>query len=53
LENGCDVRLIQELLGHAKLDTTALYAHVAIDHLKAAHAAFHPALVGRRGVTQA
>jgi integrase/recombinase XerD len=52
LENGCDVRLIQELLGHAKLDTTALYAHVAIDHLKAAHAAFHPALVGRRGVTQ-
>jgi integrase/recombinase XerD len=42
LENGCDVRLIQEMLGHAKLDTTALYTHVSIRHLSAAHAAFHP-----------
>ena len=40
---GCDVRVIQELLGHAKLDTTALYTHVGVAHLKAAHAAFHPA----------
>jgi len=43
LQNGCDVRLIQEMLGHAKLDTTALYTHVGIDHLKRAHSAFHPA----------
>ena len=50
LENGCDVRVIQDLLGHSKLDTTALYTHVAIDHLKAAQAAFHPALVGRKGL---
>jgi integrase/recombinase XerD len=48
LENGCDVRVIQEILGHAKLDTTALYTHVAIGHLQAAQAAFHPALVGRK-----
>ena len=43
LENGCDVRLIQQILGHAKLDTTALYTHVSIRHLQAAHTAFHPA----------
>lgn len=43
LEGGCDVRVIQEMLGHAKLDTTALYTHVGIHHLKAAHKAHHPA----------
>ena len=43
LERGCDVRLMQEMLGHAKLDTTALYTHVGIAHLVAAHAAHHPA----------
>jgi integrase/recombinase XerD len=43
LENGCDVRLIQELLGHARLDTTALYTRVTIRHLQAAYAACHPA----------
>jgi integrase/recombinase XerD len=40
---GCDVRVIQELLGHARLDTTALYTRVGIAHLQAAHTAFHPA----------
>ena len=43
LAGGCDVRLVQEMLGHAKLDTTALYTHVTIGHLKKAHDAFHPA----------
>jgi integrase/recombinase XerD len=43
VERGCDVRLVQEMLGHAKLDTTALYTHVGIAHLVAAHAAHHPA----------
>lgn len=40
---GCDVRILQEMLGHSKLDTTALYTQVGAAQIKAAHAAFHPA----------
>lgn len=43
LENGADVRVIQELLGHEHLSTTALCTHVAVGHLKRIHAATHPA----------
>jgi len=34
LENGADIRLIQQILGHASLDTTSIYTEVAITHLK-------------------
>jgi len=43
LENGCDLRLIQGMLGHAGMEMTARYAHVSIKQLCAAHGAFHPA----------
>ena len=43
LENGCDVRYVQEMLGHSKLETTAVYTHVSIRMLKAMHAKYHPA----------
>lgn len=43
LEGGCDVRLIQAMLGHQKLETTAQYTQVSIRQLQAAHAAHHPA----------
>ena len=35
LEEKTDIRLIQVLLGHAKVDTTALYAHVATNTIRA------------------
>ncbi len=43
LENGADIRFIQEMLGHAKLDTTQGYTRVSITKLKQIHNATHPA----------
>ncbi|MGI9115827.1 MAG: tyrosine-type recombinase/integrase [Chthoniobacterales bacterium] len=43
LENGCDVRYVQEMLGHSKMETTAIYTHVSIKALKEAHSRHHPA----------
>ena len=42
LEGGADIRYIQEMLGHAKLDTTQIYTQVSIRKLKEIHAATHP-----------
>ncbi len=43
LENGADLRFLQELLGHSKVTSTEIYTHVAISKLKAVHDATHPA----------
>jgi len=43
LENGADIRFIQQLLGHEKLDTTAIYTEVSIKQLQEVHARCHPA----------
>ncbi len=43
LEGGADVRYVQEMLGHAKLETTQLYTRVSIEKLKQIHQATHPA----------
>jgi integrase/recombinase XerD len=43
LENGADVRYPQEILGHARLDTTQIYTKVSIEILKEIHTATHPA----------
>jgi len=53
LEGGADVRLIQEILGHADMSTTAIYTRVSIRHLKRVHDATHPAARDNSGVVVA
>jgi integrase/recombinase XerD len=43
LEGGADIRMIQQLLGHARLDTTQIYTHVGIQALREVHRRTHPA----------
>ncbi|NUQ49887.1 MAG: tyrosine recombinase XerD [Phycisphaerae bacterium] len=42
LEGGADLRVVQELLGHASIATTEIYTHVQTRRLKEVHARFHP-----------
>ena len=42
LENGADIRLIQDMLGHEDIATTDRYTHISQAHLKAAFKDFHP-----------
>ena len=47
LENGADIRFIQQMLGHASVSTTEIYTHISIRQLKQIHTATHPAKFNR------
>jgi integrase/recombinase XerD len=53
LERGADIRFVQEMLGHAHLQTTQIYTRVAIKKLKEIHSATHPSAKLERSIAVA
>ena len=48
LENGADIRFVQQMLGHADLSSTQIYTHVSVSKLQEVHEKTHPAKLRRK-----
>jgi integrase/recombinase XerD len=51
LENGADIRFIQQMLGHSSMEATTVYTQVSIKKLKEIHTETHPAKLKRTGLS--